>query len=382
MTAAATYDVIVVGLGGMGSATVRHLADRGARVLGLEQFTPGHDRGSSHGRSRIIRQAYFEDPAYVPLVLRSYDLWRRLEADSGEHLLTITGGLMIGRPDSELVQGARRSAELHGLDHEMLDAADLATRHPLLRPATDDVALFEPHAGFVDPEAAVIAHNRVAQAAGADLHFEEPIVEWGAGGDGVWVRTTKARYEAGHLILAAGAWMPQLLAGLDVELTVTRQVLCWFDPPGSIDPFRPDRFPIYIWELDAERTFYGFPHQDGPPGGVKVAFFHRDERADPDHLDRVAPPADVAILRGVLEEKVPASAGVLLDAMVCMYTLTRDHHFLIDAHPTLPNVTIASPCSGHGFKFTPVIGEILADLALDGKTAHPIDLFRLDRLRG
>jgi sarcosine oxidase len=376
-----TYDVIVVGLGGMGSATVRQLADRGARVLGLEQFTSGHDRGSSHGRSRIIRQAYFEDPAYVPLVLRSYDLWRRLEADSGEHLLTITGGLMIGRPDSELVRGARRSVELHGLDHEMFDAAELRRRHPLLRPAEDDVALFEPHAGFVDPEAAVVAHNRMAQAAGADLHFDEPIVEWGADGDTAWVQTTKARYEAGHLVLAAGAWMPQLLAGLDVELTVTRQVLCWFDPPGGIDEFHPDRFPIYIWELDAERTFYGFPHQEGAPGGVKVAFFHRDELADPDHLDRVVPSADVATLLDVLREKVPASAGALLDAVVCIYTLTRDHHFLIDGHPTYANVTLASPCSGHGFKFTPVLGEILADLALDGKTAHPIELFRLDRLR-
>jgi sarcosine oxidase len=250
-----------------------------------------------------------------------------------------------------------------------------------LRPAEDDVALFEPHAGFVDPEAAVVAHNRMAQAAGADLHFDEPIVEWGADGDTAWVRTSKARYEAGHLVLAAGAWMPQLLAGLDVELTVTRQVLCWFDPPGGIDEFHPDRFPIYIWELDAERTFYGFPHQEGAPGGVKVAFFHRDELADPDHLDRVVPSADVATLLDVLREKVPASAGALLDAVVCIYTLTRDHHFLIDGHPTYANVTLASPCSGHGFKLTPVIGELLAALALDGKTAHPLELFRLDRLR-
>ncbi len=335
----ATYDVIVVGLGGMGSATVRELAGRGARVLGLERFTSGHDHGSSHGRSRIIRQAYFEDPAYVPLVLRSYDLWRRLEVDSGEHLLTITGGLMIGRPDSELVQGARRSAELHRLDHEMLEAAELRVQYPLLRPADDDVALFEPHAGFVDPEAAVTAHNRVAQAAGADLHFDEPIVEWGANDDSAWVRTTTARYDAGHLVLAAGAWMPQLLAGLDVELTVTRQVLCWFDPPEGIDPFRPDRFPIYIWELDAERTFYGFPHQTGAPGGVKVAFFHRDEPADPDHLDQVAPPADVATLLDVLREKVPASAGTLLDARVCMYTL--------DARPSLRHRCPSEPCQRH-----------------------------------
>jgi sarcosine oxidase len=163
---------------------------------------------------------------------------------------------------------------------------------------------------------------------------------------------------------------------------VTRQVLCWFDPPGGLDPFRPDRFPIYIWELDAERTFYGFPHQDGPPGGVKVAFFHRDERADPDHLDRVVPPADVATLLGVLEEKVPASAGPLLDAIVCIYTLTRDHHFLIDAHPTFANVTLASPCSGHGFKFTPVIVRSSPTSPSTVTTAHPIDLFRLDRLRG
>jgi sarcosine oxidase len=374
------YDVIVVGLGGMGSATVRHLAGRGARVLGLEQFTSGHDRGSSHGRSRIIRQAYFEDPAYVPLVLRSYDLWRRLEEDSGERLLTVTGGLMIGRPDSELVSGARRSAELHGLDHDILDAADLARRHPLVRPAADDVALFEPHAGFVDPERAVIAHNRVAQSAGADLHFDEPILDWGADGEHAWVRTTKARYEAGHLVLAAGAWMPQLSTVRSVELVVTRQVLCWFDPPAGVEPFRPERFPVYIWELDAERTFYGFPNQDGPPGGVKVAFFHRDERADPDDLDRVVAAADVATLLDVVRAKVPAAAGELLAAIVCMYTLTSDHHFLIDSHPVCANVTLASPCSGHGFKFTPVIGEILADLALDGKTAHPIDLFRIDRL--
>jgi sarcosine oxidase len=356
------FDVIVVGLGGMGSAAAAHTASRGKRVLGLEQFQPAHDRGSSHGRSRVIRLAYFEHPDYVPLLRRAYELWRRLEDQTGRRLLQITGGLMIGTPESEVVAGSLRSAQAHHLDHEMLDAAQIHSRFPELTPGRDIVALFEHEAGIVFPEEAIRAHLDFAADNGARLHFDERVEGWDVTSSGtIDVRTSRARYQADRLILAPGSWAQELFKIDRLPLEIEPQQLHWFDPGGGPAAFMPDRFPIYIWDLGNDIQFYGFPADD--EGRVKVAFFRSKVKGE-------------AAIRDALRPCIPALAdGALVETVDCKYTLTPDRHFVIGHHPEQANVVIASPCSGHGYKFASVIGEILSDLAIEGRTNHPIALF-------
>jgi sarcosine oxidase len=362
------FDVIIVGLGGMGSAAAAHAASRGRRVLGLEQFQPAHTHGSSHGRSRVIRLAYFEHPAYVPLLRRSFELWRRLEVDTGRRLLELTGGLMIGAPDSDVVSGSLRSAREHGLAHEMLDAADIHRRFPALTPGQGIVAFHEREAGSVFPEEAIRAHLDVAARAGAELRFDERVEDWRVSSSGtIEVSTTRSTYECERLILSPGAWAAALFKIDWLPLEVEPQMLYWFEPAGGAAPFAPDRFPIYIWDLGGGVQFYGFPADADQR--VKVAFF-RSARSDDSSM------------RSVLEPCIPALArGQLVESVSCKYTLTPDRHFVIDHHPEHPQVVIASPCSGHGFKFATVIGEMLADLAIDGETAHPSGLFAVNRFR-
>lgn len=388
MTAAARpVDVIVAGLGAMGSAAAAHLAARGQRVLGLEQYQPAHDQGSSHGHSRVIRLAYFEHPSYVPLLRRAYALWKDLERETGRDLLTVTGGLMVGRPDSEVVRGTLESARQHDLPHEVLDAASIQRRFPPFTPASHLVGVFEPQAGVLRPEACVEAHLAVAATHGADLRFGERVTGWTAppGGDGVEVQTDRGAYAASRLVLAPGAWAPDLFALPQLPLEVERQVLFWLDPAGGVAPFAPDRFPVYVWDHGAGVQVYGFPAQDGPPEGVKVAFFRtgRGTRCTPQTIDRHVHPDEVTMMREAIAEVIPSLArGDLRAATTCMYTLTPDHHFVMGPHPRHPQVVLASPCSGHGFKFATVVGEILADLAIDGATAHPIALFDPLRFAG
>jgi sarcosine oxidase len=375
------YDAIVVGLGGMGSATAYQLAGRGKRVLGLEKHTPAHDKGSSHGRSRIIRQAYFEDPAYVPLLLRAYELWEQLEEETGQELMTLTGGLMIGRREDELVSGSVESAEEHGLPYELLDADEIRRRFPPFYPDSETVALYEEKTGFVRPEETVKAHLDRAASLGADLRFEEPILSWEASREGVRVDTRAGSYEAERLVISPGAWAPQLLADLGIPLEVERQVMYWFEPTSGLEPFLPDRFPIFIWEPDDGNMFYGFPAQDNDRG-IKAAFFRAGGvPTTPETIDREVHQKEIDFIRGYLAEHVPDLAGRCLDARACMYTNTPDLHFVISAHPEHPQVAIACGFSGHGYKFCSVVGEILADLATEGTTRHPIDLFSPARLR-
>lgn len=371
------YDVIVVGLGGMGSAAAYHLARRGQRVLGLEQFTPAHDRGSSHGRSRVIRQAYFEAPAYVPLLLRTYELWREAEQASGTDLLLITGALMIGAPDSEVVAGSLRSATEWSLEHELLDAAELRRRFPVFAPTPDTVALYEAQAGVVRPEAAVDVHLTLAAQAGADLRFEEPIVAWEAdsSGEGVTVTTGRGTEQAGRLVVCPGAWAPELLASLGVPLMVERQLQFWFQPSGDPDLFLPDRYPVWVWDGGGDGQPYSLPAIDGIEGGVKAAWFRHGQPCSPDTIDRRVTAAEVGEMAEMLLARVPLLPGRFIRAVACMYTNTPDLHFVVGPHPAHPQVSVACGFSGHGFKFAPVIGEILADLAITGTTAHPIGLF-------
>jgi sarcosine oxidase len=370
-----THDVIVAGLGGMGSAAAYQLAGREKRVLGLERFSPAHERGSSHGRSRIIRQAYFEGAEYVPLLLRAYELWERLEEETGQELMTLVGGLMIGREDGTLVSGSVQSAEDHDLPYEMLDAGEIKARFPAYAPTPETVALYEKKAGFVRPEESVKAHLDRADALGADLRFEEPVLSWEASESGVRVETPAGSYEAERLVISPGAWAPQLLADLDLPLGVVRQVMYWFEPTSTLEPFLPERFPIFIWEPDDGNMFYGFPVQDDDRS-VKAAFFRAGGvPTTPQTIDREVSEKEIDFIRGYLAGHVPDLAGRCLDARACMYTNTPDEHFVISVHPEHPQVTIACGFSGHGYKFCSVVGEILADLATEGATSHPIDLF-------
>ena len=376
------YDVIVAGLGGMGSAAAYQLAKRGKKVLGLERHTPAHDKGSSHGQSRIIRQAYFEGAEYVPLLLRAYELWEALEKETGRDLMTLTGGLMIGASQSRLVSGSRTSADEHDLPYEMLDANELRRRFPPFSPTPDTVALFEKKAGFVRPEAGILAHLDRAASLGSELRFGEALVSWEATDFGVRVETASGFHEAERLVVSAGAWASEVLSELGLLLNVTRQILFWFDPKGGVEPFLPERFPIFIQEPDDGNAFYAIPAHEGPKGGVKVAFFRADGApCDPNTVDRRVHDEEVAFIRRYLAEYVPALDGELLHAMTCMYTNTPDEHFVVALHPAYPRVSIAAGFSGHGYKFCSVIGEVLADLATDGSTRHPIDLFSPARLK-
>jgi sarcosine oxidase len=372
------YDVIVIGLGGMGSAAAYHLAARGQRVLGLEKFTPAHDNGSSHGGSRIVRQSYFEDPAYVPLLLRSYELWDRLATDTGLEVYRQTGGLFMGPPDAVTVAGSQRASQVWDLPHEMLDTSEIRRRFPTLTPYPGDVALYEAKAGYARPEMTVGAHLDLAESAGAELRFGEPVVEWSETASGVSVTTARGTCTAGELVICPGAWAPALLAEFGIPITVERHVQHWFDPRGGIAPFVDH--PIFIHEDATGMQAYGFPAIDGPGGGVKVGFHRKGVVCTPETIDRTVHDREIAEMRDRVARLLPSLDGPCLRSATCMYSNTPDEHFVIARHPDSDHVTVACGFSGHGFKFVPIVGEILADLAIDGVTAHPISLFDPKRL--
>jgi sarcosine oxidase len=372
------WDVIVVGLGAMGSATVAMLARRGARVLGLEAFEALHTRGSSHGRSRIIREAYFESPEYVPLVRRAYEVWRELEEISGRQLLRITGGLNVGRPESAFVSGALESARRHGIPHEVLDAAAAARRFPALRLPEDFVAIYEPNAGVLDPEACIEAFQSVARGAGAVLRFNEPARRWAVERDSVVVETDTGIERADRLVLTPGPWAPQVLVGLTVPLEVQRVVNVHFTPDDAAR-FEADRLPVYLLDVP-EGDYYGFPALPGQ--GIKFGRHDAGEPCTPETIRREVSREEVAALQAVLNRYLPGAASRVLWTLTCMYTMTPDAHFVIDRHPEWPQVVIGCGFSGHGFKFASVVGETLADLALEGSTRHPIGFLSLRRFGG
>jgi len=363
------FDVIIAGLGAMGSAAAYHLAARGRRVLGLDRFQPPHAFGSSHGQTRIIREAYFEHPLYVPLIQRAYELWEQLEHESGRRLHHQTGGVMIGARDGVLVGGAERSAREHHLAHQIFSAPELRQKFPAFAPSDDMVGVWEPRAGILFPELAVQSHLELAARHGATLRFHEPVVRWEADGAGVRVFTATGTYRAERLLLSAGAWMSSLLPALALPLTVERQVLYWFEPRADAEPFLPERCPISIWEYAPQQFFYTFPNLGE---GVKVALHHQGELTTPDDVRREVSAEETEAMRALLRRFLPSVDGTLRSTAVCVYTNTPDDHFLLDAHPAHPAVFIASPCSGHGFKFASVIGEIAA-ARLEGRDV-PFDL--------
>jgi sarcosine oxidase len=370
------YDAVVIGTGATGSAVLYHLARRGLRVLGLERFSPGHDRGSSHGRTRIIRLGYFEDPAYVPLLRRAYASWREVEEATGRRLLHVTGIVEIGPPDGVLVAGTLGAARLHGLPHEVLDANALMRRLPAFRLPAHFLAVLQPDGGFLDAEPAVHAHIALAIAAGAELRSGIRVRAIEPRGAGVRILLDGETIEAGQAVVAAGPWAAQLLPRLGVRLRVTRQVIAWL-APHEPEPFAPGRFPVFLLESE-HGMHYGFPLD--PDGGMKLAkHHHRDQTVDPDAVEPALTRDDEDAIRSALAAHLPGANGPVRAAKTCLYTMAPDGHFIIDRLPDAPQILLASACSGHGFKFAGVIGEILADLVSAGTTPHDISRFRLDR---
>jgi monomeric sarcosine oxidase len=370
------YDAIVVGCGAVGSAALLELADRGAKALGVDRFSPPHDRGSSHGRSRLIRKAYFEHPDYVPLVLRAYELWRRLEARSGRSLLHETGLVQIGPADGAVVPGVRDSVRRHGLAIEELRPAEAQRRFPGLLVLEDQEVLFEPDAGFLDVEDCIEATLALAQQAGATLLRDEPVLDWGPEGAGWRIRTARGAYAAGRLVLAGGAWSSQILRSLRLPLTVLRKTLHWFEvEPGAY--LARDGFPAFLAERP-EGVFYGFPVLDD--WGLKAAEHTGGAAApDPDALDRDERPEDSAGVREFLRRQLPRCRGRQTRFCVCMYTMTPDAHFVVDRHPERAGVAFAAGLSGHGFKFAPALGEILAELTLEGRAQRGAEFLSASR---
>jgi sarcosine oxidase len=370
-----TFDAAILGLGAMGSAAAYHLTRRGARVLGIDQFEPPHTNGSSHGETRVIREAYFEHPIYVPLVQRAYELWSELERESGEPLYLKTGGLMVGVEDGIVVGGSIRSAQEHKLAHEVLQGSEVTKRFPGIIPSPGMSAVLEPRAGILFPERCVAAHLALARKSRAELRTSEKAVSWRAQRDHVQVQTDCGTYSAKKLIVTAGAWLPRLFPELQPVLTIERQVLLWFE---ALEPelFTPDRFPIHLWEYEPNKMFYGFPDLGE---GVKVAFHHQGEITNPEKVNRNVTEADIESMRNLLRRFLPQANGRFLRGTVCLYTNTPDGHFIIDFQPGSDRVVIASPCSGHGFKFAGAVGEVLADLATAGRSAFDLSLFRADR---
>jgi sarcosine oxidase len=372
------FDVIVAGVGGHGSAAVMELASRGARVLGLERSSIPNERGSSHGVNRIIRLAYAEDPRYVPLLRRAYERWRELEKSVGEQLLWITGGIDAGSPDSEHVKGALESARVHDLPHDVLTATELQRRFPGYSLPDGMIGMYQPDSGFVASERAIVAHVNQALVHGAEIHAHEPITGWRATDDGVEVETAHGRYQAKQLVVTAGAWVGKTVPELAPVFKPQRQVLIWTQPtvPAS---FALGSFPVFI--LDSpEGLFYGFP-VFGIPGFKIGRYHHRDETIDPDVFDRDAfTTRDEEVLRAGISRYFPDANGPTLSLASCIFTNTADEHFVIDRLPGAPPVLVVSPCSGHGYKFTSVMGEIVADLVLDGGSRFDLSMFLLDRL--
>ena len=371
------YDAAVVGLGAMGSAALWQLAARGVRAVGLDRYEPPHAHGSTHGHTRIIREAYFEHPLYVPLVQRAYGLWDALERWSGAELFRSTGGLMLGPAEGTLVRGALQSAREHRLRYELVDAGEVRRRFPALTPPAGDMGVIEPRAGVLFPERGVRAMLDAARAAGAEVRTGSQVTGWRAHADGVTVTTAAGDVRAARLILAAGAWMPRLVPEMAHALSPMRQLGHWFVPIAHAELFRADRLPVMLWEHAPDRFFYSLPDVGE---GLKASIHHEGRLVDPDDERDPVTAAETEDVRGLVRRLMPDGAGPVRETSTCLYTNTPDGHFAIGAHPAHANVFIASPCSGHGFKFAPAIGELLADLALEGGTGFDLAPFAIPRL--
>jgi len=372
-----SHDIIIIGQGAMGASAAWQLARRGANVLGLEQFSLLHSLGSSHGHTRMIRMAYYEHPDYVPLLRRAYDLWDQLEEQSSEKVLYRTGGIYMGPPTGEVIAGTTAAAKLHNLPHEILTHADLAKRFPQFSLPENFTGIWEPQAGFLLCEKAIGLFTRLALESGATLQAHETVEQINLQQSHVTVTTDRATYQAEKLIICSGAWSSKLLADLNINLEITRQVLGWLWPQFP-KQFVLNTFPVWGIEQPDNSLAYGFPMLSEVPG-LKIARHGRGATTNPDTVNRTPTQADHNEVRNIAKQYIPKATGPTLSTRICLYTNSPDGHFIIDKHPATGRAIIACGFSGHGFKFATVIGEALADLALTNKTPLPIDFLGLHR---
>jgi len=373
------YHTIVLGVGGMGSAAVYELARRGKRVLGLEQFDIPNTLGSSHGYTRIIRKAYYEDPAYVMLIKRAYELWEEIERRSGKQLLYKTGSLDAGPADSWVFKGSQQSCIDHNLTHEVLTGREINRRFPGYKLPDEIMGVYQPDGGFLVPEDSTVAFVEAAHKLGAEIHGRETVLEWEPDGEGVLVTTDRDQYLADRLVITGGAWNEQLLPFLRGLALPERQVLAWLQPETP-QLFTPDNFPVFNL-LVPEGRYYGFPVH-GVPGFKFGKYHHFEEIVDPDDYQRDPTWEDEDLLRNFASRYFPQGAGPTMSLTACMFTNSPDNHFIIDLHPDYPQISFATGFSGHGYKFASVIGEIMADLADWGRSRHDLQLFNLARFTG
>lgn len=371
-----SYDAIVLGAGGVGSAALYELARRGSRALAIDRFRPPHDRGSTHGQTRVIRMAYFEHPDYVPLLRESYRLWHALEAETGRQLFHEVGLLEVGPADGCVVPGVMRAAKVHGLEVESLSAPEIERRWPGLHVPDDLVGVFERNAGYLLVEDCVATQLEAAQSLGAELLTDTIVDSWTADGNGIQVRTSAGHFFAAKLIIAAGAWADTQLTGVLPPLEVRRKSLFWFEASGS-QYDAANGFPVYLFEVPAG-VFYGFPRLDGL--SIKVAEHSGGQPvSDPFSVDRDIDADEHRRVEQFLSDHLPVVSHRVVDHAVCLYMMSPDEHFIVDRHPAHANVVFAAGLSGHGYKFTPALGRALADLVVDGGTALPIEFLSLGR---
>lgn len=371
-----SYDAVVLGVGGVGSAALYHLAARGLRVLGVDRFLPGHDRGSSHGQTRLIRQAYHEHPAYVPLVQRAYALWQDLEQQSGRELYREVGILEAGPPDGQVVPGVLTSARQHRLEVEQLDAAERARRFPGFGIPESFAAVFESRAGYLRVEDCVRTHVDQALLRGASLRIGCEVRSWKSQGNAIRLKLADGEISAGRLVVTAGAWARDLLADLGLCFEVVRKPLYWFDAPEAVYGERHGG-PGFIFET-GQGNFYGFPFVAGQ--GLKCAEHTGGETvADPLDVNRQPIAAETARVRNFVARWLPRASTEPTNFAVCLYTLSPDRNFVVDRHPELSQVSFAAGLSGHGFKFASVLGEVLADFATQGESPLPVDFLSCRR---
>jgi sarcosine oxidase len=377
------FDVIVLGVGSMGSATCYQLAKRGVKVLGLEQFDIPHELGSHAGQSRIIRKAYFEHPDYVPLLVRAYENWAALENATGSQVYFKTGLLYAGRKEGILIKGVRESAEKFKIRVDDLSAEEAKETFSQFNIPEDDDILFEPDAGFVTPERAILLFTEQAIRHGAVIRTKERIVEWKKSAEHIEVKTNSGDYTCEKLVITAGPWAGQMIPGISSNLSITRQLIAWVSP-ANWKPFELGNFPCWLIEdKDRNGAYYGFPvlpaGKFGGPIGLKLAHHYPGEVTDPDMVNGVPNEEDEANLIYALNKFLPGGYTSTLAMKTCMYTNTPDENFILDLLPGYDDVVIATGFSGHGFKFASVVGEIMADLAMHGKTSFPIGFLNAKR---
>ena len=365
----------------MGAAACYHLAKRGAKVVGVEQFDVPNREGSHHGKSRMIRKAYNEHPDYVPLLERAYQLWDELQEKAKEPIINRTGGLYLGESGDSVVTGSLISAKRHGLAHRHLSHAEIKSDFPAFNVTESFTGFFEPEGGYLRPEDAIVEHAWQASGLGAMILTNTPVLSWSASTEGVEVRTAEGILHADQLIISAGAWTGKLLTDLGVELTVTRQVQAWFEPEGDPEQFSPENFPCWFIETNAPHGHYGFPILPKQKG-LKIAEHRPGDVVPIDQVGKaIADPTDeeLGALQQTLAQYIPEGAGKLLKSCTCLYTNSPDQHFIVDKWPDNERVTLAAGFSGHGYKFSSVMGEVLADLAMEGSTKLPIEFLGLSR---